>query len=231
MFGKETCFNCSEKQKKVNMAKTKDNFYLCRSCQSLMGRYYPGCFSSKKEEILQHLSYMEKMRYIYENFFLKDEDRITIHNAGYGISVSKKYGLFKVLDEEWGENNPSAYTELFRLDQINRYQVYNNHKENVYIGNGAFIDCGVKIWMNNTKKEDRNKYKLRRGQKTHPYVYELEIITAAEENLTPIATVESEGMNVAYEIEALLDEIFGTTREEITSSYERLSQAADEIWL
>ncbi len=231
MFGKEICFNCTEKSKKVNMAKTKDGFYLCRSCQSMMGRYFPGCFAGKKDEISGHLEYMRKMRDVYENVFLKDDDRIIIENAGLGIAVSEKYGLFKVLDEEWGQANPKAYAEVFRLDQINRWQVFNNHKENVYIGNGAFIDCGVKIFMNNTRKEDRNRYKLRKNQKTHPYVYELDIITAAEENLTLAATLESAGMAVANDIAALLDDILGTTREEISANFEKFSALADEILL
>ncbi len=230
MFGKEVCFYCSEKAKKVNMAKTKDGKHLCVSCAGYLSRYFPGCFIETKDGVLRHLEYMKKMRDVYENIFLCDENRLIVNNAGLGVEISGKHGLFKVVDEEWAEFNPNSDCELFRLDQINRFEVFNEHRENVYINNGAFVQCGVRIYMNNTLKESYNKYKLAGNQKTHPYVYVLEIITASEDKLRPRAGSESDGMYAAYEIERILKELLGTTRDEIASSREKFGRLADEVY-
>lgn len=228
MFGKKVCFYCGEKSKSVNMSKTKDNFYLCMNCLGLISRYYPGCFASTREEMMSHLEYMKKMREVYENDFLTDDERITIKNQNLGISVSLKTGLFKVIDNEWGEFNNRADIELFRLDQINRYEVFCNYNVGVYINNNAFIDSGVKIYMNNVRKESYNKYKPAENQSLHPYVYELNVVTAAEEKLTPADTVEINGIKVSDKIKGLLDDIFGTTKAEMAEKRYEYGLLADK---
>ena len=231
MFGKEICFHCSDKLKKVNMAKSKDGKYLCISCTGLLGRFYPGCFAESAENVLKHIEYMKKMKDVYENVFLKDDDRITVHNAGLGIVISEKHGLFKVLDEEWAEFNPQSDCELFRLDQINRFEVFNEHRENVYINNGAFVQSGVRIYMNNTLKEKYNRYRLASNQKTHPYVYMLEVLTGSEERLSPKAVNEADCMQAAYGIESILKKLMGTTKEESAAAREKFGRRADEAGL
>ena len=229
MFGKKECFNCSEKAKKVHMAKTVDGQYLCRSCQGLLSRYYPGCFVSTKDEVMEHLGYMKKMKRVYEGVFSDDEEKITVMNTNLGIVISPKTGFFKVIDNEWGEFNSRADVELFRLDQINRYEVYSNHKQGVYVGNGAFIDCGVKVYMNNTRKEVYNKYKPAKNHKMHPYVFELDIVTASDDKLTPMDTFENQGLKVAYEIADIFDRLLGTDKETVSENRVKFAALADEF--
>ncbi len=230
MFGKKVCFYCSGKDKKVNMAQSKDGHYLCPDCRGKLGRFYPGCFIQPKDDVIRHLKEMEKMRKVYEEVFLKDEDLITIKNGKLGIFISEKYGLFKIIDEEWAEFNAESEFELFRFDQINRYELFNEHRENVYINNGAFIQCGIRIYMNSTLKKAYNRYKIAENQKTHDYISVIEVLTASEESLDPKTISEFDGMKAAYEIEGVLKKIMGETKEEMAASRKKLGEAADLVF-
>lgn len=178
---------------------------------------------------MEHLGYMKKMKRVYEGVFSDDEEKITVMNTNLGIVISPKTGFFKVIDNEWGEFNSRADVELFRLDQINRYEVYSNHKQGVYVGNGAFIDCGVKVYMNNTRKEEYNKYKPAKNQKMHPYVFELDIVTASDDKLTPMDTFENQGLKVAYEIADIFDRLLGTDKETVSENRVKFAALADEF--
>lgn len=210
------------------MSKSKDGKYLCVSCTGLLGRYYPGCFIQDHGEVRKHLEYMEKMRDIYDNVFLQDDEKITIKNESLGIIISEKHGLFKVVDDEWAEFNAGSDKELFRLDQINRYEMFNEHRENVYINNGAFVQSGVKIYMNSALRSKYNKYRPAQNQKIHPYVYELEILTASEERLSPAAISEAGGVDAACRIMDALDRIFGSSKADAAEARRIMGIRADE---
>ena len=229
MFGKYVCNNCGKEYKKKSMAKDKSGNYTCVNCRKLLSRYFPGCFKSTTEQISENIALMKKHREIYENVFLRDEELIVIKNENLGIMISEKLGLFKVIDDEWAEYNRESDCELFRFDQINRYEVYEENKKDVFIGGETFVECGVRIYMNSEREPERDRYRPAPNQKKHPYLNRLEVQTASAENLTPSAVMRDKGLGVAYEIVSVLDRIIGGAKEEAGEKRLKMREAADSV--
>jgi len=231
MFNKYTCHVCGEKYKKSTMAKDKSGNYTCVYCQKLMSRYFPGCFKSTSEQITENISYMKKQKELYSKLIENDKDIIQIKNDNLGIIISEKYGVFKVIDNEWGWKYPDADCELFRLDQINRYEVFDEILKNVYINNNAFVECGERIYMNSERDEKYNKYRIKENQKTHPYINSINIYTAVAENYTPSDTLQERGLKVAEDIVGCLDRLLGGTKEEASEKRNVFGEAADRFFI
>ena len=170
IFGKKECSFCGAQVSVIKRDSLVNNEgYICKDCSKKCSSLVNvGRFT--KDDITEHMKYMEKQNKLYEEVFAtldkKSIDRFVCVETG--VEFAPEIAMFRYVSPK---ANKCIYKELFRFDQIKSYEPYmikNNSTEGK-----KYSEVGVKIKLNSSWTID-NKDKA--GNRSyHPYVEEITV--------------------------------------------------------
>lgn len=165
LFGKQKCSFCGNE---VSVLK-RDSLinkegYICKEClRKCSCLIKPGKFT--KEELDNHIKYMEKQNELFEKAF-EPAEKTRFMCVETGIEFADSLAMFTYISRE---SKKKIYKELFRYDQIKDYEPYmiNNTAQD----GKKYKEVGVKIKLNCYFDPSDKQFENNRSY--HPYVYEL----------------------------------------------------------
>lgn len=172
LFSKQACTLCNNEVGFFNRKKLVNNEgYICKECEKKTSALI-NVSKFTKEEIIEHIKYMEEQDKIYKEAFLtldkgKKERYMCVET---GIEFADEIAMFKYHSPICDKKRD--YQELFRYDQIKSYEPYFVENTNNQ-GQKKYSEVGVKIILNCSWEPDMKKYAGNRS--FHPYVQELKV--------------------------------------------------------
>jgi len=214
LFSKQTCAFCNNEVGTLSRKKLADKNYICKECEKNCSAFIdPARFDT--EYIKYHMEYMKKQDILYKKEFesldKKQKERI-VHEGYFGIEFADDIAMFEVIDPKANKRN---YKELFRYDQIKDYEIYtkantSSEEEKKYAEVGVKIKMNCQIGPNAVGMSDTEK-KL-----AHPYVEELNILCARNEDYTTATNLIIGHLNKIFGRAS--DTVFGSIKESFTGT-------------
>ena len=201
MFKKQECTLCKGKASPLTRKKLKDGVYVCKECEQKASAFLD-ISKLTKEELDEHIEYMEKQNILYEKEFVKAEKR-----ESYGINkliFADSIGMFELVTDK-AKKRP--YKELFRYDYVQKYEpYYKEHRATSPDDKIAYDYMGVKIYLYcNNPNISLDALSEAKGENAHPYVRELDIKVATKVSKSRVDGEESKIERIIREI----DKTFG----------------------
>lgn len=162
-FGKQTCAFCGQEVGMLKRDKIKNDEYICHDCRRNCSRYLQ-VYRYTKDELLGHMEYMKHQKKLVES--VRDLKGYRLPSASrQGIIFYDEVGMFRVFNSDKDNKYP---LELFRYDQVAKYELYRIETEPAEAGKEKeFKEGGVKITL---LGEQVNQDRIPNGLRTHPYV-------------------------------------------------------------
>ena len=178
LFSKEQCAFCDNKAGFLGRKKLVNNEgFICKECEKKCSSLINvGHFT--KDELTKHMEYMRKENKIYEEAFApidkKNINRFVCISTG--IECADEIAMFRYVSPE---ADKKVYKELFRYDQIKKYEPY--YKENSDPNNGKkYAEVGLTIYLNCSRPkfgEAEGSVTGKGSRNFHPYVHEIQVPT------------------------------------------------------
>ena len=179
LFSKEQCSFCENKVGFFSRKKLINNEgYICKECEKKCSSLI-NVSHFTKNELSEHIKYMEKENVLYEKAFLTLDKKSIDRNIciSTGIEFADDIAMFRYVSPA---ADKKMYKELFRYDQIKKYEPY--YKENVNSSDGKkYAEVGVTLTMNCSRPkfgEAAGSVVGEGSRNYHPYVHEIQIPTA-----------------------------------------------------
>ena len=168
IFGKQECSFCGNQVSVLNRdALVNKEGYICKDCSKKCSESVNiGRFT--KQQVEEHMKYMEKQNELYEKAFVPVENKQRFMCVETGIEFADEIAMFRYVSPK---ANKKVYKELFRYDQIKSYEPYlvnNTNSEGK-----KYSEVGVKIKL--YCSFDPSEKQFANSKNYHPYVEELKI--------------------------------------------------------
>lgn len=166
-FGKQPCAFCGNEVGMMKRTKIKNKEFICIDCAYGCSRHISK-YRYTKDELLGHMEYMKKQ----DELFHLIEDRMTLVVPSAtnrdSIEFYDNDGMFRI--RNYSEDRKPWKKELFRYDQVLKYEPYLEEKEPSEQGKPKeFKECGVDITFVGAADESDE---IRKGLRPHPYITE-----------------------------------------------------------
>ena len=171
LFSKEECAFCSNKVGFLKRKKLVNNEgYICKSCEMKCSALINvGRFT--KEQILEHIKYMERQNKIYEDAFedVSKDKKQRFMCIETGVEFLDEIAMFRFVSPACNKRDNK---ELFRYDQIKSYEPYFVQNTNSQAGK-KYSEVGIKIKLYCSFTPDNKDFIENRSY--HPYVEEIKV--------------------------------------------------------
>lgn len=201
MFKKQECTLCSGKASPISRKKLKDGVYVCKDCISNTSAFLDISVLTK-DELDEHIEYMKKQDILYKSEFEKAEKRSV---AGlYKLIFADSIGMFELARDKAKQRK---YRELFRYDQIEKYEPYYTNRTSSGTDDKVLYDnVGVKIYLYCSNPIiAKSAHTTQMDDVGHKYVRELDVRVANSVTKSSFKTAENKIENIIRE----LDKTFG----------------------
>ena len=143
--------------------KIKNDEYICHDCRHNCSQYIQ-VYRYTKDELLGHMEYMKRQGKLVESLSTLKGYRLPSASK-QGIIFYDEVGMFRVYNSDKDSKYPK---ELFRYDQVAKYELYRIETEPAEKGKEKeFKEGGVKITL---VGEQMNPNQIPNGLRAHPYV-------------------------------------------------------------
>ena len=162
-FGKQTCAFCGKEVGMLQRDKIKNDEFICHDCRRGCSQYLQ-VYRYTKDELLGHMEYMKRQGKLVESLSTLKGYRLPSASK-QGIIFYDEVGMFRVYNSDKDSKYPK---ELFRYDQVAKYELYRIETEPAEKGKEKeFKEGGVKITL---AGEQMNPNQIPNGLRAHPYV-------------------------------------------------------------
>lgn len=168
LFGKKECSFCHNQVGVLKRdALVNKTGFICKDCSKQcsalinLGRF-------TKEEIDEHIKYMQDQNKLYEQAFEPVADKQRFVCVETGVEFADEIAMFRYISPK---ANKKTYKELFRYDQIKSYEPYtvNNTSQD----GKKYSEVGVIIKLNCSFEPADKQFAGNRS--FHPYVSEIKV--------------------------------------------------------
>lgn len=166
-FGKQVCAFCGNEVGMLKRTKIQNKEFICNDCGRGCSRYIQK-YRYTKDELLGHMEYMNRQEKLYQEV-LEGKATLVVPSATNKQSIEfyDDHGMFRIRDFSYDRNHK---TELFRYDQVAKYEPYLEEGEPDEPGKPkVFGECGVDITLVGCEDETGE---IRNGLRPHPYITE-----------------------------------------------------------
>ena len=175
-FGKQTCAFCGNEVGMLKRTKIKNKEFICNDCKRTCSRFIQ-VYRMTKDELLGHMEYMKRQEKLYNEVVGKPSRVVPSASSEQSIEFYDECGMFRIRDDDYD----GRYTkELFRYDQVAKYEPFCNESEPEEPGKPKVFDsCGVIITLVGS---DTDQSEVRKGLRPHPYITsEIEVVVNKRE--------------------------------------------------
>jgi len=166
-FGKQVCAFCGNEVGMLKRTKIQNKEFICNDCGRGCSRYIQK-YRYTKDALLGHMEYMNRQEKLYQEV-LEGKATLVVPSATNKQSIEfyDDHGMFRIRDLSYDKNHK---TELFRYDQVAKYEPYLEEGEPDEPGKPkVFGECGVDITLVGSEDETGE---VRNGLRPHPYITE-----------------------------------------------------------
>ena len=170
-FGKQPCAFCGAQVGMLKRTKIKNKEFICNDCKRTCSRFIQ-VYRLTKDELLGHMEYMKRQEKLYNEVVGDPSDVIPSASSEQSIEFYDDCGMFRIRDNDYD----GRYTkELFRYDQVAKYEPFCNESEPEEQGKPKVFDsCGVIITLAGAQTDASE---LPKGIRPHPYItQEIEVV-------------------------------------------------------
>lgn len=162
-FGKQVCAFCGQEVGMLKRDKIKNDEYICYDCKHNCSPYIQ-VYRYTKDQLLGHMEYMKHQGKLVESISALKGYRLPSASK-QGIIFYDEVGMFRVYNSDKDSKYPK---ELFRYDQVAKYELYRIETEPAEKGKEKeFKEGGVKITL---LGDQPNLVQVPNGRRVHPYV-------------------------------------------------------------
>ena len=170
-FGKQTCAFCGAEVGMLKRTKIKNKEFICNDCKRTCSRFIQ-VYRMTKDELLGHMEYMKRQEKLYNEIVGEPSQVVPSASSEQSIEFYDHCGMFRIRDDDYD----GRYTkELFRYDQVAKYEPFCNESEPEEAGKPKEFDsCGVTITLVGC---DTDASEQPKGLRPHPYITnEIEVV-------------------------------------------------------
>ena len=194
LFGKQTCCICGAECGPMSRTKIKNKEFVCDNCAHSCSLYVR-LSEMDKEEIQEHMKFMEMRNKVYEEVLQPLEGPKVIYYPGRkldedGVVCYMKHGMFIIRHK----NNPKhkLYTEVIRFDEVDYMEEYIDKNPASGDKPETFKEFGVKIHLVSDKPGAKmSKDSFNNNPHPHPYINrEIKLCFSKDEKYTQTGFIE-----------------------------------------
>ena len=170
-FGKQPCAFCNAEVGMLKRTKIKNKEFICDDCSRKCSRFIDK-YRFTKDELLGNMEYMKRQEKLYNEILGAPSRVVPSASSEMSIEFYDEAGMFRIRDDDYDNRYAK---ELFRYDQVAKYEPFCNESEPEEQGKPKVFDsCGVIITLVGAQTD---MTELRQGLRPHPYIdKELEVI-------------------------------------------------------
>lgn len=177
-FSKEQCTFCDNKVGYLSRKKLVNNEgYICKECEKNCSSLINISHYTKKE-LERHIEYMKKQNRLFNEEFksIEKKNKDSFMCISSGVEFSDELAMFTFISPEVNKKN---YKELFRYDQIRKYEPYFIENPKGYKGK-KYAEVGMLIRLKclRSKYGDPNFTQkiVKDGDRSYnPYVHKMKV--------------------------------------------------------
>lgn len=203
LFGKQNCTLCTAECGPMHRTKIQNKEFVCSDCVRNCSKYVQ-LYKMDKATIEEHIEYMKKQNKLFTDVFAIAKS--TKHGDYGNITFADELGMFTI--NEMRDPANKNYKEVFRYDQVESYEPYQEMDTNVDAGKDPKVkEVGIKIKLVSPQPDTLSMPMAndnRKGLRVHPYIEdEIKVVLASSEREMEFVESSVRGIVMTF------DRIFG----------------------
>lgn len=170
-FSKQPCAFCGAQVGMLKRTKIKNKEFICNDCKRTCSRYIQ-VYRMTKDDLLGHMEYMKRQEKLCNEIVGTPTRVIPSASGEQAIEFYDDCGMFRIRDYDYDNR---YMKELFRYDQVAKYEPFCNESEPEEQGKPKeFDNCGVIITLVGS---ETGATEVPKGRRPHPYItQEIEVV-------------------------------------------------------